>query len=210
MSLRLAEETIFSLRVRGRANCVGFYMIPYNQAHILGIGSTNARKRHRLTPERISSCTRSPHTWWPLDVKYLYLLSIGLNIIALIPIRRYFSMIWFLVVGWNIESVNLPDEVVSLWIFTVGLTLSGCRPHTSSVWPWSGMPKVHLYDTFLGGLRHSPPRMKNQHGLNEEKNHIGKKIISHLRACDVTPVVSFDTNNLKRKSLWEWRKVAFT
>jgi hypothetical protein len=24
--------------------------------------------------------------------------------------------------------------------------------HTSSVWPWSGMPKVRLYGTFLGGL----------------------------------------------------------
>jgi hypothetical protein len=22
----------------------------------------------------------------------------------------------------------------------------------SSVWPWSGVPKVRLYDTFLGGL----------------------------------------------------------
>ncbi len=24
--------------------------------------------------------------------------------------------------------------------------------HTSSIWPWSGAPKVRLYDTFLGGL----------------------------------------------------------
>jgi hypothetical protein len=30
--------------------------------------------------------------------------------------------------------------------------------------------------------------------LNEEKKHIGKKI-SQLDACDVTPVVSLDTNN---------------
>jgi hypothetical protein len=37
--------------------------------------------------------------------------------------------------------------------------------------------------------------MKNQHGLNEEKNHIGKKIISQLSACDVERVVSLDTNN---------------
>jgi hypothetical protein len=37
--------------------------------------------------------------------------------------------------------------------------------------------------------------MKNQHGLNEEKNHLGKKIISQLSACDVTPVVSLDSNN---------------
>jgi hypothetical protein len=26
--------------------------------------------------------------------------------------------------------------------------------HTSSIWPWSGAPKVHLYNTFLGGLHH--------------------------------------------------------
>ncbi len=37
--------------------------------------------------------------------------------------------------------------------------------------------------------------MKNQHELNEEKNLIGKKIISQLSACDVTHVVSLDTNN---------------
>ncbi len=37
--------------------------------------------------------------------------------------------------------------------------------------------------------------------LNEEKNHLGKKIVSHLSACDVTHVVSLVTNNLKRKSL---------
>ena len=48
---------------------------------------------------------------------------------------------------------------------------------------------------YLGGLRHSPPQMKNQHGLNEEKNHIGKKMISQLSACEVIHVVSLDTNN---------------
>ncbi len=37
--------------------------------------------------------------------------------------------------------------------------------------------------------------MKNQHGLNEEKNHIGKKIFSQLSACEVTRAVSLDTNN---------------
>jgi hypothetical protein len=46
MSLILAEEMIFSLRARGHANCVDFYMIPYIRAHILGIGSANTRKRH--------------------------------------------------------------------------------------------------------------------------------------------------------------------
>jgi hypothetical protein len=37
--------------------------------------------------------------------------------------------------------------------------------------------------------------MKNQQGLNEEKNLIGKKKISQLSASDVTRVVILDTNN---------------
>ncbi len=37
--------------------------------------------------------------------------------------------------------------------------------------------------------------MKNQHGLNEEKTFNREKIISQLIACDVTHVVSLDTNN---------------
>jgi hypothetical protein len=37
--------------------------------------------------------------------------------------------------------------------------------------------------------------------LNEEKKHIGKKMVSRMSACDVTRVVSLVTNNLKRKSL---------
>ncbi len=44
MSLRLAEEMIFSLCASSCANRVGFYTIPYIQAHILGVGSANARK----------------------------------------------------------------------------------------------------------------------------------------------------------------------
>ena len=44
--------------------------------------------------------------------EYLYSLSVGLHIVALIPIRQSF--------------VNLSDEVVNLWIFTIGLTSSGC------------------------------------------------------------------------------------
>ena len=107
MSLRLAEEMIFSLRARGRANCGGFYTIPHIQAHILGVGSANARKLHHPTPERISSRTRSPHTWWPLDGKYFYFLCVWLIIVALIPIRRYFSWFDFLRV----------DEILNLRIF---------------------------------------------------------------------------------------------
>jgi hypothetical protein len=38
--------------------------------------------------------------------------------------------------------------------------------------------------------------MKNKHGLNEEMKLIGKKMVSHLSACDVTCVVSLGINNL--------------
>ncbi len=55
--------------------------------------------------------------------------------------------------------------------------------------------KVQLYGTFVSGLRHSPPQMKNQHGINKEKNLNKEKMISQLSACDVTCVVSLDTNN---------------
>ncbi len=37
--------------------------------------------------------------------------------------------------------------------------------------------------------------------LNEEKNHIGKKIVSRMSGSEVTPVVSLVTNNLKHKGL---------
>ena len=104
---------IFHLCARSRANRVGFYTTPYIQAHILGIGSANARKRHRLTPERISSRTRSPHTWWPLDGKYLYFLSVWLSIVALIPIRWYFLWFDFLQVD---EILNLRICWMRWWI----------------------------------------------------------------------------------------------
>ena len=54
MSLRLAEEMIFSLRARSRANHVGFYMIPYIRAHILALAL--------LTPESIiAQCWKESH-----------------------------------------------------------------------------------------------------------------------------------------------------
>jgi hypothetical protein len=61
--------------------------------------------------------------------------------------------------------VNLPDEVMNLWIFSIRLTLSGCWPHTSSIWPWLGAPKVRLYNTFLGGLRQTCNFLWNQNSM---------------------------------------------
>ncbi len=52
MSLRLAEEMIFRLCARSRANRVDFYTISYIQAHILSIGLCNFRKLACLTSEK--------------------------------------------------------------------------------------------------------------------------------------------------------------
>ncbi len=88
---------------------------------------------------------------------------------------------WFLRRYLVVFMVSFHNEVVTPGVTdTSESTSAGCWSHTSSIWPWSGVPKVCLYNTFLGSLRHSPPRMKNQHGINEEKNHIGKKRISHV------------------------------
>ncbi len=106
-SLRLADEMIFSLCMRRCVYQVGFYTIPYTQAHIFGIGSANTRKHHCPMLERISSCTRSLCTWWMLDGKYLYFLSIWFNIVALIPIRRYLFWINFLQM----------DEMMNIWTY---------------------------------------------------------------------------------------------
>jgi hypothetical protein len=51
MSLRLAEEMIFRLCARSRANRVEFYMISYIRVHILSVGLSNIRKLACLTSE---------------------------------------------------------------------------------------------------------------------------------------------------------------
>ncbi len=60
---------------------------------------------------------------------------------------------WFY---WDILllKISFRSEVeTSGVIATSVLTFAKCQCHTSSVWPWSGVPKVHLYNTFLGSLR---------------------------------------------------------
>jgi hypothetical protein len=52
MSLRLADEMIFSLCARSHEYHVDIYMIPNIQVHVYGVGSANARKRHCPTPEK--------------------------------------------------------------------------------------------------------------------------------------------------------------
>ncbi len=46
--------------------------------------------------------------------------------------------------GWGVDvTITDTSELTSAWQLS---------PHTSSVWPWSDVQKVHLYDTFLGSL----------------------------------------------------------
>ncbi len=47
--------------------------------------------------------------------------------------------------------------------------------HTSSIWPWSGMPKVWLYNTFLGGLRQKV-RVKPCRISNNRRNDIHQSL----------------------------------
>ncbi len=80
-------------------------------------------------------------------------------------------------IRWDGESVNLHPRVDICWMLT----------SPSSIWPWSGMPKVRLYDTFLGGLRqllnyeslwcilfqgHVPPRVTSRHCQRQGLEHL--------------------------------------
>ncbi len=68
------------------------------------------------------------------------------------------------------------------WLLHVGVSLppqswhllSGLITRLASDLSWA-CQKVQLCSTFVSRLHHLPPRMKNQHGLNEEKTFIGKK-----------------------------------
>jgi hypothetical protein len=44
---------IFSLRARGPVKRVGFYTIPYNQARVVGVGSSNAGKHNFLAGKNL-------------------------------------------------------------------------------------------------------------------------------------------------------------
>ncbi len=60
---------------------------------------------------------------------------------------------WFLWRYLVVFKVSFCNEVVTPGVIvTSALTSAKCQHHRSSVWPWSGAPKVRLYDTFLGGL----------------------------------------------------------
>ena len=104
------------------------------------------------------------------------------------------------------EMVTSPRRSVT---DTSGLTSAGC--HLTRLASDLGQARqkyvctVHLsaaYDTCPHQWRISVAQWG--------KNHIGKKIVSSMSVCDVTCLVSLVTNNLKHKSLWEWRIVVLT
>ncbi len=168
--------------------CVGFYTIPYIQAYIRSWHTWPAQKE-------ATSCTRFYiQNWrWIGNIFYSDLCE---------PILLHGFLRWYLYlfkISCRAEVVTSPRRSVTA---TPGLTSDGCHLTHLVSDLWSDAPKVplygtqvHLYGTYLGSLWHSPPWMKNQHGLNEGKNLIGKKIISQLSACDVTRVISLNTNN---------------
>ncbi len=45
-------------------------------------------------------------------------------------------------------------------------------PHTSSIWPWSGAPTVHLYGTFMSGLRQTATATKKAEAKTMEDDII--------------------------------------
>ncbi len=117
---------------------VGFYTIPYIWVYI--------RSWHTWPDQKeATSCTR----FYVQDWRW-----IG-NIFNSDPcelILLHWFLQWYLYlfkISCRAEVVTSPSKSVTA---TSGLTLFGCRPHTSSVWPWSGKPKVRLYNTFIGGF----------------------------------------------------------
>ncbi len=79
------------------------------------------------------------------------------------------------------EVVTSPHRSITA---TSELTSAGCHLTHLASDLGQACQKVLLYGTFVSCLRHLPPRMKNQYGLNEEKTYIGKRL-SLIVMCHV-------------------------
>jgi hypothetical protein len=136
--------------------CVRFYTISYIRTHIRSWHTWPAQKEN-------TSCT----TFYVQDCFGLDTLlnSIPCDLILLHRFPWWYLYL-FKISYWAevVTSLHRSDTATS------ELTSTGCHlTHLASDLGWVRQ-KVHLYGTFLSGIRHLPPRMKNQHGLNEEKN----------------------------------------
>jgi hypothetical protein len=125
---------IFSLRARDCVNRVGFYTIPYNQARVVGVGSSNAGKHN------FSCWKESYYIWDHLVHKSRWTLLDGRQMevsLLLNPRTSYcctnsYPVIFFLIlfltirkkywiwesVGWGGESMNLHRRVDIDWLST--------------------------------------------------------------------------------------------
>ncbi len=74
------------------------------------------------------------------------------------------------------DVVDLPSHIpMRIWFNTSDLAQwSGLVTRIASDLGWARQKYPCTVQSIIG-LRHLPPRMKNQHGLNEEKTLIGKK-----------------------------------
>ena len=101
--------------------------------------------------------------------------------------------------GWYDDVVALPPHIpMRCWVQHLRPDSTVWSDPPYCIWPCQARPKYSCTVRSIIGLRHSPPRLK-YHGLNEEKNFIGKKILSPWVKWGVR-VVSLDTNNRKCKS----------
>jgi hypothetical protein len=165
-----------SFRLDVKVIDVGFYTILYIHAHIWSWQMTNTRKipYHVLgSTYRIGDGSGTSSI--PIRMIYYHCTDSSGNIFACT--RLHSGLRWCLLCHRHLR-------VDICWM----------PPHSSSIWPWSGVPKVRLYGTLLSSLCPSPHKWRFSMGSIREEP-LKEKILSHLSACDMTPVVSLDTNN---------------
>jgi hypothetical protein len=128
----------------------------------------------------------------------MYKIGIGLDTLLNSNLCDLISLqyLYLFKISYWAEVVTSPRRSITA---TSELTSDGCNfTRLASDHGWA-CQKVRLYSTFGSGLRHLPPRMKNQHGLNEEKTFIGKKSLNWVLV--MWPVWLVWILTTKRKSL---------
>ncbi len=83
---------------------------------------------------------------------------------------RTTSRVWCGMI-WSQSSLRADSAVV--WL-----------SHTSSVQPWSGGPKVRLYGTFIGGLRHAQT-LQDQQFEDQESEELFLQCLTHVWHRDI-------------------------
>ncbi len=168
---------------------VGFNTIPYIWRYI--------RSWHKWPAQKeATSCTRFYVQDWRWIGKIFY--SNPCELILLHGFLRWY--LYLFKISCRAEVVTSLHRSVTT---TPGLTSAGCHLHRSSVWPLVGCAKSTVVWYISTFVQYISRRLTTFNPTNEEsawaqwgKNLIGKqKLTSQLSACDVTCVVSLDTNN---------------